>query len=112
MPSTFAALVWTTASAVSSAGGKSLSAPVAGELRVEHLPQPMQDDRRAGLGQHASVDGLVVGGAGRDAGQRAARHEDHSSTRLLHGGELLEVGSDNVVERARLAGVEVVGADA
>ena len=93
-------------------GRERTCAPVAGERGVEHLAQPMQDHRLVGFGQHTGVDGLVVGRACRNAGQRAARHEDDPPAGLLNGGELFVVGGDDVVEGTRFRRVEVVGADA
>ena len=45
MPSTLAALSGITSSAVSIAAAKSCGAPVAGERRIEHVAEPVQDHR-------------------------------------------------------------------
>ena len=86
--------------------------PVAGERRVEHLAQPVQDDRRAHLRQHASVDQRVVVGRARAGGERAARHQDDAAAGRLDRRALLLVGGDDLVERAIRAGRKVVGAGA
>ena len=112
IPSILAASAWMTASAVLERGRERGRPPVAGERGVEHLTQPMQDHRLVGLRQHTGVNGLVVGRACRDSGQRAARHQHDPPARLLHGGELFEVGGNDVVERTGFPGIEVVGADA
>ena len=73
--------------------------PVAGERRIEHLAQPVQDHRRAHLRQHAAVDGRVVVGRARARGERAARHQDDAAARGLDRRALLLVGGDHALER-------------
>jgi hypothetical protein len=51
-------------------------APVAGERRIEHLAQPMDDHRLLHLAQDAAIDPRVVVRALGGARQRAARHHD------------------------------------
>ena len=50
--------------------------PVAGQRRVEHVAEPVQDDRRAGLLEDASVDQGVVVRPLATRAERAARHQD------------------------------------
>ena len=86
--------------------------PVAGERRVEHLAQPVQDDRRAHLRQHASVDPRVIVGRAGAGRQRAARHQDDAAAGRLDRRALLLVGGDDLVEREIRAGRKMVRAGA
>ena len=69
-------------SAVSIAASRVGAAPVALQRRIEHVAQPVQDHRLAGLAQHAVVDAFVVGRALRHARQRAAGHHDQPPAEL------------------------------
>ena len=73
--------------------------PVAGERRVEHLAEPVQDHRRAHLRQDAVVDVRVVVGRLRARGQRAARHQDDAAAGALDRRALLLVGGDHALDR-------------
>src|SRR5881398_2052246 len=66
-------------------------APVAGELRVEHVAEPVQDDGAAHLPQHGPIDPSVVVGPARRARQGPARHQDDPSPLLFHVADLLFV---------------------
>ena len=69
--------------------------PVAGERRIEHLAQPVQDHGLAHLRQHAAVHLRVVVGRARAGGERAARHQDDAAARGFDRGALLLVGGDH-----------------
>ena len=68
-------------------------APVAGERRVEHLAEPVEDHRLARLAQDAVVDAHVVVGRLRGGGERAARHQDDAAAQRLDRLDLLLVGA-------------------
>ena len=72
-PSTLAALALMMATAVSIARVEIGGAPVAGERRIEHVAEPMDDHGLAHLRQHAAIDlGVVVGAAAELASAREA----------------------------------------
>ena len=73
--------------------------PIAGERRVEHLAQPVQDDRRAHLRQDASVHPRVIVGRAGAGRQRAARHQDDAAAGRLDRRALRLVGRDDLVQR-------------
>ena len=77
-------------------------APVAGERRVEHVAEPVQDRRALELAQHGAVDLAVVVGRRGDRGQCAAGHDDDLRARALDELALVLVGGADLVERARL----------
>ena len=74
-------------------------APVAFERRIEHLAEPVDDDRLLHLVENAVVDPGVVVRRPRGLHQRAARHQDDAAAELLDRGALLLVGADHVVDR-------------
>ncbi len=87
-------------------------APIAGERRVEHVAEPVDDDGLARARKDAAVDlGVVVGGAG-DAGERARSHQHDAPADGLDGLDLFLIGADDVVERLGVVGIELVGAAA
>ena len=73
-------------------------APVAGERRIEHLAEPVDDHRLLHLAEDAAVDLGVVVGRARGLDQRAARHQDDAAAELLDRRALLLVGADDVVD--------------
>ncbi len=85
-------------------------APVSGELRVEHLAQPVQDHRRRRGAQQLAVDRAVVVGARSRRAQRARGHQDHRRALALDELELLRVRAADVVQRRGTR--ELVGAGA
>ena len=89
-----------------------VAAPVAGQRRIEHVAEPVQDHRLLRLGEDAVVDALVVGRAGGDARERAARHHDQLAAERLDRFHLRLVGADHVVDARGGVGGEVIGAAA
>ena len=87
------------------------AAPVAGQLRVEHLSQPVQHDRPADLGEDGVVDRPVVLGGLRGGGQVTRRHHDHLGSGTLDERDLLEVAGGHLLDGGRPGG-QVVGAGA
>ena len=80
------------------------AAPVAGELRVEHVAQPVQDHRLPGLADQVAVDARDSRRPSAAAcDQCAAGHQDRAPARGLDRLELLLVGAAHVVQRARPA---------
>ncbi len=73
-------------------------APIAGQLRVEHVSKPVQDDLVAGLAQNLAIDHAVIVGRTCDAGQSSARHHDSPSALRLDKSDLRLIGIDHVVE--------------
>ena len=92
--------------------GEVIAAPIAGQCGVKHVAEPMEDHRLVGLGQHARVDGEIVLRTSRDARQCAACHEDNTTAELLDRVQLVEIGADDVVDRASIFRIELVGAAA
>ena len=86
-------------------------APVARELRVEHLAEPVQHDRPADLGEHGVVNRPVVLGRLRGGGQVTGRHHDHLGSGALDERDLLEVAGGHLLDGGRSGG-QVVGAGA
>ena len=87
-------------------------APVARERGVEHVAQPVQDDRLAHLREQPVVDQAVLVGRARAGGERAARHHDQPPAQALDGLGLMLVGVDHVGHGQALARHQVVGAAA
>ena len=87
-------------------------APVAGQRRVEHIPQPMQDHWLPNLGQHSVVHLHVVIRTGCAGGQRAAGHQNDPPAKALDEADLLLVCPDDLVEGYLRTGFQVVGAGA
>src|SRR6266550_4053428 len=84
--------------------------PIAGECRVEHGAEPVQDDLVARTGDEAAVDReVVVGGTG-NAAERPAGHQDDAATVGLDVADLLFIGSDHVIEAMRFKRCELVRA--
>ena len=73
-------------------------APVAVQRGIEHLAQPVDQDRLAHLGEDAAVDLLVIRRAGGAGGERPARHQDDPPARGLDRLALFLVGADHVVD--------------
>ena len=88
------------------------AAPVAGERRIEHLAEPVDDRRLLQLAQDAAVDAPIFGGAFGGAGERAARHDDKLSAHRFDRLDLLFVGAHDVVDADIGGGIEMIGADA
>ncbi len=86
--------------------------PVAGERRVEHLAEPVDDDGLARLREDPAVDLHVVVRALGARGERAARHQDDPAADRLDERALLLVGGLDVGERHARPRLEVVGAGA
>ena len=112
MPSTLLAWAAMMPSAVSIAASTSLRSPIARQRRVEHLAQPVQDDRLLRLAEDAAVDALVVGRTRRDARERAAGHDDQLAAQLLDRGHLLFVAGDDLIDRLDVLQHQVIGAAA
>ena len=89
-----------------------LVAPVAVERRIEHLAEPVDDDRLLHLIEDAGIDLGVVVGRARRLHQRAARHQDDAAAELFHRGALLLIGADHVVDGDVRAGRKMIGAGA
>ena len=68
--------------------------PVALERRIEHVAEPVQDDRRLGVLEQLAVDAEVNVGVGADRRKRPRRHQDHLATRRLDRLHLLGIGGD------------------
>src|SRR5215210_1408015 len=89
-------------------GVKVAVAPVTAQGRVEHLAEPVDDDRRRDLGEDGPVDlGVVVGAFG-VGGQGAAGHQDHTPTLALDECALLLVGALHVLKCGLFGGFEMV----
>src|ERR1043166_1388161 len=87
-------------------------APVAGERRIEHLAEPVDDDRLAYLAQDAAVDARIIFRRLRGARQRTARHHDQAPAHALDRLDLLLVGADDVVDRHAGLRIEMIRAGA
>ena len=87
-------------------------APIAGELRIEHVAQPVEDHGAAHLPQHGPVDARVVVRPARRARQRPARHQDHTSPQAFHVSDLFRVRALHVGQRDAIGRRELVGARA
>ena len=87
-------------------------APIAGERRIEHLAEPVDDHRLLHLPEDAIVDLGVVVGRARRLHQRAARHQHDAAAELLDRRALLLVGADHVVDGHACGRLEMVGAGA
>ena len=87
-------------------------APVAFERRIEHVAEPVQDDRRLGLLEQPSVDAGVGVGVRADGGKRPRRHQDHLAARRLDRLHLLGIGGDQPRLVPDLARRPLVGAGA
>ena len=111
-PSTLAALALMMATAVSIALSRSARAPVAGQRRIEHVAEPVDDHGLADLAEHAVVDLGVIVGAAAELRQRARGHQDDAAAGLLDRRDLLLIGADHVVDRLRVFHREMVGAGA
>ena len=98
MPSTLSGCARMASSAVAIAVRDVRRAPIAGELRIEHVAEPVDDHRLARLGEQAVVDLEIVVGRARHAHERAARHQDDRRARRLDRLELLLVGADHVID--------------
>src|SRR5262245_37175222 len=72
----------------------------------------MKDGLVIGLREYAGIDLYVVTRRARDPGQRAARHENDAAAELLYRVNLFEIGADDIIERSRVIGREMVGAGA
>ena len=92
--------------------GDIVGTPIAGKRRVEHVAEPVDDHRFAGLGQQAVIDPEIIVGRGRDPGEGAAGHQDDRRAGRLDRFELLLIGADHLVDRGRLGRIEVIGAGA
>ena len=79
-------------------------APVAVQRRVEHLAQPVNDDRLPHGAEDARIDALIIGRAAGGPGQRARRHQDDAAAHRFHRLALLLIGADDVVHRDVRAG--------
>ena len=97
-PSTLAALALMMPTAVSIAVSRSSRAPVAGQRRIEHVAEPVDDHGLADLRQHAVIDLGVVVGAAAELCQRARGHQDDAAAGLLDRRDLLLIGADHVVD--------------
>ena len=86
------------------------TAPVAAQLGVERLTQPVQDHGLAHLLEQTAVDPEVVLGAPGDTGQVTRCHHDDLRTGGLDEGDLLCVGGKDLVEGAQRPGSGLVGA--
>ena len=84
--------------------------PVALERGIEHLTEPVDDDRPSGGSDDLVVHGAIVIRTSRGARQVAAAHEHGTTTDSLDVCELLEVGLRDGAERLRLIG-ELIGGD-
>ena len=60
--------------------------------------------------ENAAIDLGVVVRRARRFGERAARHQDDAAAELFDRGALLLVGADDVVDRDRRSGLEMIGA--
>ena len=87
-----------------------LSTPIALERRIEHVAQPVQDDRLIGFSEHAGIDRFIVGLCLGDASECAARHQDDASAELLDRMELGQISGDDIIEGAGLRRIELFGA--
>ena len=86
--------------------------PVSGQRGIEHVAQPVDDDRRADLREDPRVDLLVVLGA-TGAGRECARgHQDDASAHALDEPALLLVGRLDVRQRHARPRLELIGARA
>ena len=73
-------------------------APIAGQRRIEHFAEPMDDHRLLHLAEDAVIDARVVVGAARGPGQRPARHQDDAAAEPFDRLDLLLIGADDVVD--------------
>ena len=89
--------------------GISSRPPVPAQLRVEHLAEPVQDDRSSRLSQHARVDLKVVLGAASDRRQLTGSHHNRLRARRLNKLDLLQIGAGDFAEAAG-RGDKLIGA--
>ena len=91
-------------------------APIARELRIEHVAQPVEDHGLSHLPEDGPVDPGIIVGPPRHARQRPARHQDHPSptppSLPFHVADLLLVGALHVGQRDCFGRRELVGARA
>jgi len=81
-----------------------VSAPIVFQLRIEHIAEPMQDDRLVACVQNLGIDGLILFCGIRDPGQGPAGHHDHPAATFLDGLDLFEIGADHIIDRAGIIG--------
>ncbi len=92
-------------------GGARVSrAPIACELRVEHVAEPVQDHGLPNLAQHGIVDLQVVIAGARHAGQSPTRHENHAPAPALDVPDLLFIGPLDVGQARALRRGEMIRA--
>ena len=84
--------------------------PIAGERRIEHLAQPVDDHGLAHLAEDAIVDRGVVVGRARAGGERPARHQDDPPAQRLDRLDLLLVGGDHIADAKPWRRRQMIGA--
>ncbi len=89
-----------------------LLAPVTGELRIEHLAQPVNDHGLLYLREDARVDLLIVLGRAGAGRKRAACHEHDPPAEPFDRFALLLVRGNDLIECQATGGCELVGAGA
>ena len=85
-------------------------APVAGELRIEHLAEPMDDNGPPCLREDAPIDSLIIVRRACARGKRAARHEDDPPAETFDRFALFFVRCDDLIECDAAGGHELIGA--
>ncbi|MDT4873716.1 hypothetical protein FQZ97_1089750 [compost metagenome] len=84
--------------------------PIAFQLRIEHIAQPVQHDLFPRLTENPAIGlGVIVGGLG-DARQGTARHQDETPAMLFDEPGLCLIGLDDVIKAFRIGGIKVVSA--
>src|SRR5262249_44916 len=86
-------------------------APVPGERRTEHLPEPMNNDGLAYLAQDAFIDSRIVARAFCRRRKRTAGHNHKAAAHRFDCLDLLFVGANDVVDTNVSTRLEMVGAD-
>ena len=86
--------------------------PIAMQGGVEHVSQPVNDDRLPHLRQDAIVDMSVVVGRRSRGGEGTARHQDHLPAKPFHEADLLLIGRDDRIHTQVRLGQKVIGARA
>jgi hypothetical protein len=87
-------------------------APIAGQLRVEHVTEPVNDDRLPDLGQDTVIHPRIIIRPLGACRQGPAGHQDDLAAQALDKTHLLLIGGDHLAEREIRARGEMIGAGA
>src|ERR1700693_2139117 len=87
-----------------------IRAPIAGERGIEHLAQPMDHHGAPDLPKYPVVHATVIIRSLGDRNQPAARSQNDAASEGLDSVDLRFVSGDHIVERARCAWLQMIGA--